>query len=89
MNNVHPILQQALAGVAPTSPLTEYHKALSAFDWQFEFADDHQRWASGNNSLSRLHRMQREIDADGAIWMSYPGAHKHGAPQPRVCEVVA
>lgn len=86
MNNVHPVFQQALASMAPASPLTEYHKALAAFDWQFEFSDEHAVWARGVNSLARLHRMQRELDPTGEIWNSYPGAHFHGAPRPMVVE---
>lgn len=84
MNNVHPILQQGLAGIAPPSPLTEYHKALASMDWQFEHSDEHAVWARGSNALARLHRMQRDLDPTGEIWMSYPGARGHGAPLPRV-----
>ena len=69
--------------------LQAYKALLESMNWQFEFSDEHAVWARGSNALARLHRMQRELDPSGEIWMSYPGAHKHGAPQPRVCEVVA
>lgn len=88
MHNAHPVMQQALAAIAPASPLTQYHQALAAFDWQFEHSDEHAVWARGHNALSRLHKLQRELDPTGEIWLSYPGAHGHGAPQPRVAEVV-
>ncbi len=88
MHNAHPVMQQALVAIAPASPLTKYHQALAAMNWQFEFSDDHQQWATGNNMLSRLHKLQRELDPTGEIWLSYPGAHGHGAPQPRVAEVM-
>lgn len=86
MTNVHPLLQAAIAPLAPASPLTEYHAALKAFDWNYDFADSHERWAKGNNALARLRAMQREVDPTGEIWMSHPGAQGHGAPAPRVQE---
>jgi len=82
MQAAHPIFQQALAPFAPPSLLTKYHQALQAFDWQFEFSDDHDVWARGTNALARLRRMQREVDPDGSIWRSYPQSRQHGAPQP-------
>lgn len=68
------------------SPLAAYRAALAKFDWQYDFCDDQQRWADGNNALARLRAMQREVDPTGEIWMSYPGAHGHGAPAPRIQE---
>lgn len=88
MNNINPIMQAAVAPFAPPSPLNAYHAALSKFDWDFDARDDHSRWAEGHNALARLRKMQAELDPTGEIWMSYPGACGHGAPQPRVKEVV-
>ena len=64
--------------------LDEYHNALRNFDWQFEFSDEHAKWAKGHNNLMRLYAMQKELDIDGTIWLSYPGSKTHGAPQPRI-----
>jgi hypothetical protein len=84
MTNVHPLIQAAIAPMAPASALTEYHAALKSFDWNYDFSDDQQRWANGSNALARLRKMQAELDTTGEIWMSYPGAQGHGAPAPRV-----
>ncbi len=94
MSNLSPVMAAALAPFAPRSSEVHalaseyaiglYRKALEAFDWQFEFSDDHARWALGHNALSNLYRMQRTLDPDGSIWLSYAGAHTHGAPQPRI-----
>jgi hypothetical protein len=46
--------------------------------------DDHRRWAAGVNALARLRKMQQQLDRDGSIWLSYPGAHTHGAPAPLI-----
>ena len=73
----------------PLTRLEAYSAALRSFDWQFEMADDHSRWAAGNNALARLHKMQRSIDPDGMIWMNTPGARGHGAPQPQIQRVAA
>lgn len=75
---------------APTADaLAEYRAALANMDWQFEFTEDHRRWATGTNDLARLHKMQRELDPTGEIWLATPGARGHGAPRPRVLEVHA
>ena len=68
------------------NPLAQYRAALAAMDWQFEHTDEHRRWAAGTNALARLHRMQRQLDPAGEIWMQTPGANTHGAPQPSVLE---
>ena len=67
-------------------PLAQYRAALAAMDWQFEHTDEHRRWAAGTNALARLHRMQRQLDPSGEIWMQTPGAHTHGAPKPCLLE---
>lgn len=67
--------------------MAQYRAALAAMDWQFEHTDEHRRWANGTNALARLHRMQREVDPTGEVWLSYPGAQTHLAPQPRILEV--
>lgn len=92
MSNLSPVMSAALAPYAPPSSevhalATEYaiglyRKALETFDWQYEFADTLDRWARGNNDLSNLRRMQRTLDPDGSIWLSYPGAHTLQAPKP-------
>jgi hypothetical protein len=61
---------------------SEYLKALDAFDWNFEHADEHARWARGFNALARLRKAQKEHDPDGAMWLSTPGSDAHGAPRP-------
>lgn len=93
---IHPVMAAALAPFAPKSSNVHalaseyavglYRKALEKFNWQFEHAEEHAVWARGSNDLANLRRMQRDIDPDGSIWMSYPGAHTHGAPQPIVRE---
>lgn len=66
--------------------MKKYRDALASFDWQYDFCDDHKRWAAGNNALANLYRMQREVDPTGEIWMATPGANSHGAPRPRIAE---
>jgi hypothetical protein len=77
----------AQSGREQPSELTQYRAALAAMDWQFEFSDEHARWAAGTNALARLHRLQRELDPSGDIWMQTPGAHGHGAPSPNIAQV--
>jgi hypothetical protein len=67
--------------------MVEYRAALAGMDWQFEFCDEHAKWAAGTNALARLHRMQRELDPSGDIWLSFPGALSHGAPRPHITQV--
>jgi hypothetical protein len=86
MQNVNPILQQALAAFSPPSPLAEYHKALQSFDWQYAFSDDYLVFARGVNALEKLHAIQTKVDPTGEIWNSYPGSKGHGAPFPRITE---
>ena len=92
MDHLHPVMTQALRGFAPPQSavhqptLAEYQQALSGFDWQYQFSDDHSRWAAGTNALARLQRMQRQLDPSGEVWMQTPGAHGHGAPRPLVLE---
>jgi hypothetical protein len=73
----------------PISKLAAYGQALKAFDWQFQFADDHRRYLAGEEALRKLHKMQRQIDPDGVMWLSTPGARGHGAPQPQIQRVAA
>lgn len=87
--NLHPIFAQALAGWAPQDSevrkLAAYHDLLASFDWQFNHADEHAKWEDGKKAYERLVRLQMDIDPDAEIWMSYPGASKHGAAQPVLC----
>jgi|GEM_PF-5662626 len=73
----------------PISKLAAYGQALKAFDWQFQMADDHTRWSAGNKALAHMLKMQRQIDPDGVMWLSTPGARGHGAPQPQIQRVAA
>lgn len=84
MNNLHPIMQQALAPFAPRTELTEYHAALSRFDWAFELSDDAERVARVRRDLAELLAMQRKVDQDGEIWMSYLPSGCFTAPRPAV-----
>jgi hypothetical protein len=73
----------------PLTRLEAYGAALRRFDWQFQFSDDHTVWAAGSNALARLHKMQRQIDPDGVMWLATPGARGHGAPGPQIQRVAA
>jgi hypothetical protein len=73
----------------PISKLAAYGQALKAFDWQYQFADDHSRYLAGEGALRKLHKMQRQIDPDGVVWMNTPGARGHGAPQPQIQRMAA
>ena len=68
--------------------MAQYRAALAAMDWQFEHTDEHRRWANGTNALARLHRMQREVDPTGEVWLSHPGAQTPLAPKPQILETV-
>lgn len=82
MQNLHPVMQQALAPFAPPTALTEYHAALSRFDWGFELSDDARRVERTRDALIELLKMQREVDKDGSIWMSYLPHGCFTAPRP-------
>lgn len=94
VNHLSPVMATALAPFAPPSSEVHaiapkyaiglYRKALASFDWQYDQADTQHRWANGHNDLANLYLLQRTLDPDGSIWLSYPGAHTDGAPQPRV-----
>ncbi|HTH08055.1 MAG TPA: hypothetical protein VMA55_00670 [Acidovorax sp.] len=92
MNAVHPAFAPFLAWFAPEDPeqekarkLAAYHDLLSSFDWQYNFADDHDhRWKRGQKAYERLLCLQMEVDPDASIWMSYPGAQQWGAAQPQL-----
>lgn len=64
--------------------MAAYRALLDRFDWQYDASEDHGKWAQGFNTLSRLRRMQQEIDPLGEVWMSYPGARGDRAPRPYV-----
>jgi hypothetical protein len=74
---------------AAPSKLATYGAALKAFDWQYQFSDDHRRYMAGEEALRKLHKMQRVIDPDGVMWLGTPGARGHGAPQPQIQRVAA
>lgn len=92
--NLHPIFanlwffpkspeaEEALKAEERNRKLAAYHDLLSGFDWQFNHADEHARWKQGKAAHERLVKLQMDIDPDASIWMSYPGANKHGAAQP-------
>lgn len=70
-----------------SAALVGYRAALATFDWQGEFIDDRRKRGLWQQSLYRLHDMQRELDPDGAIWLSVmprdaAGKPQHGAPLP-------
>jgi hypothetical protein len=74
---------------AAPSKLATYGAALKAMDWQFVMSDDHAVFQRGEEALRKLHKMQRQIDPDGVMWMNTPGARSHGAPQPQIQRVAA
>jgi hypothetical protein len=89
MNAVHPVFAPFMAWFAPEDPeqekaraLAAYHELLSSFDWQYAFADEDARFKAGVKAHERLRCLQMDLDPDAEIWMSYPGAQKHGAAQP-------
>ena len=89
MNNMHPVMQQALAAFIPpaeTKEMTEYRAALRRFDWQFEFSEDNSIVCEGRNELEKLHKMQKELDPNGSIWKAV-ATEGHGIPRPIVKEV--
>ena len=81
-----PAMAAFLTGMAPKDSevhkLAAYHDLLSSFDWQYAYTDEHARWKQGKAAHGRLVKLQMDIDPDAVIWMSYPGAQKHGAAQP-------
>lgn len=86
--NTHPAIAAALAQLAPPQSkahiLKAYHDLLSTMDWQYQFSDDQAVWRKGVEQVKKARALQAEVDPDGSIWMSYSGAHMHGAPKPVV-----
>jgi predicted ABC-type ATPase len=66
----------------------QYQKALESMDWKFEFSDDNTVYRAGRDELRELHKLQAEVDKNGAIWYSYVdakfGGRDHGMPGPLV-----
>jgi hypothetical protein len=73
----------------PISKLSAYGAALKSFDWQYQFSDDHSVFERGEEALRKLHKMQRQIDPDGVMWMNTLGSRGHGAPQPQIQRMAA
>ena len=67
-----------------TYTIEQYRAALAVFDWQCAFIDDFSKWQAAQRKLKELNAMQAALDPTGEIWLSQPGASKHGAPQPTV-----
>ena len=88
MNNLHPVFAQALAPFAPPAimPIETYKRALSCFDWQFEFSDDGSAVRRARAALELLRKQQTELDPSGEIWNQYRG-DTFGTPAPRVVQV--
>lgn len=50
--------------------LDRYRTMLREHDWSFEYSDDHRVWRLGRLAQEQLEFLQRELDADFAIWNS-------------------
>lgn len=89
MDNMHPLMIQALQNFAPppeSDAMQQYRKALREFDWRFEFSDDGESHRQGSAALKELHAMQQALDPDGSIWRAMqPG--RWGEPMPIVRDV--
>lgn len=69
------------------SLLSGYIEALKKHDWSYEMSDDHAAWIRGSNERSRLNRMQRELDADFAIWNEHaPTLYRMRPDLTRACD---
>jgi hypothetical protein len=57
--------------------IAAYVQALKDHDWHFDYTDDHSVYQRGHNSLARITRMQKLIDADGTLWNAHcPEAYR-------------
>lgn len=93
MSYLDPVIAAALVSMAPKHSichrLAAYHDTLSMLDWQYQFSDDPAVFNRGDELVARAHLLQAEVDPSGDLWRSYSGSRMHGAPQPKVVEVVA
>lgn len=51
--------------------LSDYIELLQSHDWSHEFSDDHRQYLRGYGQLQRLRTMQRQLDADYALWNQF------------------
>lgn len=71
MDNVHPVMAEALTLIAPPaeSPeMAKYRNLLRRHDWGHEFADDGRWRERGRQELATLRKLQAEIDPDYRVW---------------------
>ena len=63
--------------------LDRYRTMLREHDWSFEYSDDQRVWRLGRLAQQQLEFLQRELDADFAIWNSIaPEGYRRKPPPP-------
>ena len=63
--------------------LDRYRTMLREHDWSFEYSDDQRVWRLGRLAQQQLEFLQRELDADFAIWNSIaPEGYRRKPPSP-------
>lgn len=73
-SHIHPTMAAALGACMPQPgevaaiQRAAYVKALQTHDWHFEFSDDPSVYARGRDAFAALKMLQRELDADFALW---------------------
>lgn len=71
MDNVHPVMAEALALIAPPAESPEvakYRTLLRRHDWGHEFSDDWRWRQRGREELAKLRQLQAQLDPDFRIW---------------------
>lgn len=69
MCRIKPINPMGPHMTTPTAtPTAAYVQLLQSHDWHYEFSDDHAVWCRGRDQRAALSKVQRELDADFAIW---------------------
>jgi hypothetical protein len=63
--------------------LSEYYEALANHNWYYEYADDHDVWISGSESLSQLIDASRTSDEHRLLYESYVAHIFKGAVKPK------
>ena len=70
-------------GAPSPQTLDRYRTMLREHDWSFEYSDDHRVWRLGRLAQEQLEFLQRELDADFAIWNSIaPEGYRRKPPPP-------
>ncbi len=74
MSAVHPVFAGILDSIESTrthvsqAQRAAYVRLLQAHDWSYDYSDDIAMYRRGRDQLAQLRIVQKEIDADFAIW---------------------